>query len=187
MTRVWKRWTEDEIECLREGCALNMTAKEIAEALGRSVDTVKSKKIKLGLSGSTTRRGGTQKGTQRRYSDEDLLNIIRNMDSPSFDAVNKGGNGLPAGTTFVKRFGSWNRAMELAGIDPKVGTQVENKATIVYLVYFPGEDLYKIGITQQGSVNRRLHGYPEYETILTLSCSMLSEAKQIEKTWLNNV
>ena len=55
---------------------------------------------------------------------------------------------------------------------------------MVYLVEFDG--YYKVGITQQ-PINNRFIGYPKYEVLLTLSCSNLKEAKDIEAEWLKNV
>ena len=63
-------------------------------------------------------------------------------------------NDRPSYLTYIKRFGSWNEALRLAGRDKNLGGFDSAKPTIVYLVYFIAEDLYKVGITQR-SISQR--------------------------------
>jgi hypothetical protein len=57
----------------------------------------------------------------RRYSDDELLDALRRADeldlrtAPRY-AKHAGGHGLPSIATLIHRFGSWNRARELAGL-----------------------------------------------------------------------
>lgn len=119
----------------------------------------------------------------KTYNDEELINILKGVDNPSYNLFNSN-NAYPSGTTYANRFGSWNAAMELAGKPIGTNSLKEGVKTLVYLVEFEG--FYKIGITQQ-EVSSRLSGYPKYEVLLTIQCETLAEAKSIETTWLHNV
>lgn len=119
-----------------------------------------------------------------KYTDEELLDIIRNSDIKTYNHFNSPESGTPSAVTYVKRFGSWSKAIELAGVPKNGFSMLEDKETIVYLIEF--ESFYKLGITQQ-SIKARFSGYPYYTIIFTLTFPTLSEAKTLEKTWLNNV
>ena len=119
-----------------------------------------------------------------KYTDEELLEILKKSDNPTYNYFNNSANNTPSAVTYVKRFGSWASALERAGLQPnKVGLK-PYEGTTVYLVDF-GE-CYKIGITQQ-SLDDRLAGYPDYSVVFTLDSLSLSEAKLVEKSWLENV
>ena len=184
----YKKWTEDDIHWLREGCLLGLTAKEIALALDRTEDTIKSKKVALGLTGLTTHNRGnfTTKKEGKIYTDEELLEILKTSPVKTYSYFTSGKTNTPSAATYVNRFGSWTKALELAGLPYNSSSMLPDKLTLVYLVYFPGEDIYKIGITQQ-EVRQRFYGYPDYEILLVHECSLLQEARALEKCWLSNV
>lgn len=117
----------------------------------------------------------------RSYTDEELLSILRESGTPTYNHFIQS-NDLPSAVTYRNRFGSWAKALELAGIERNSNSLIPSKSTLVYLLEFDG--FYKVGITQQ-SIKERFLGYPKYEVILTLNCS-LEEARKIEREWLAN-
>lgn len=119
-----------------------------------------------------------------KYTDEELLGILRESDIKTYNHFNSPESGTPSAVTYVNRFGSWSKAIELAGVSKNGFSMLESKETIVYLVEFNG--FYKLGITQQ-NIKARFSGYPCYTVILTLRFPTLSEARALERTWLNNV
>lgn len=117
----------------------------------------------------------------RVYSDEELLNILRDSETPTYNHFIQS-NDLPSAVTYRNRFGSWAKALELAGVEQNSNSLIPSKNTLVYLLEFDG--FYKVGITQQ-ALEERFMGYPKYEVLLTLNCT-LDEARKIEKEWLAN-
>jgi hypothetical protein len=122
---------------------------------------------------------------KKSLSDQQLLDILKDAEDTREVAFSPG-NDRPSYLTYIKRFGSWNEALRLAGRDKNLGGFDSTKPTIVYLVYFIAEDIYKVGITQR-SISQRFTSYPEYNVILYHEIDDLEEAKSLERTWLDNV
>lgn len=124
-------------------------------------------------------------GRKPKYTKEQLIEIMRAAPVVTYDYFNSKDNDLPAATTYRRYFGSWSAALEAAGIQQNNSVMKSDKATRVYLVEFDG--FYKVGITQQ-TVKQRLGGrYPEYKVIMELEFEDLSQAKEVEKSWLETV
>ena len=181
MARV--TWDTDTIKFMRTCLEQNWTAKELAVELGCSEDTIKKKKVQLGLSG-IVKRGARNNWGVKKYTDEELLEILRTSENKTYAYFTRGGKGLPAAATYVNRFGSWGNTLKLAGLPPNKCTMLQDRRTKVYLLDFG--DFYKIGITQQ-SLCDRFAGYPEYSIIVLLEYDNLVDAVTKEKEWLNNV
>lgn len=191
---TYKKWTDEDhqlIICMSEA---GFTAREIAVELECSEDTVKYKKSKLGISTRNnsykpkyhnTKTGGNYGGGRpKKYTKEQLIEIMKSAPIHTYDYFNSKGSGLPAGTTYRAYFGSWEAALKAAGLEPNQPTMKEDVQTTVYLLDFG--DFYKIGITQQ-PLNKRLGSrYPLYQVVLTIEAP-LKEARLIEKQWLENV
>lgn len=182
MARV--TWDTDTIEFMRACLEQNWTAKELAAELGCSEDTIKKKKVELGLSG-IVKRGARNDWGVKKYTDEELLDILRTSDNKTYAYFTRGGKGLPAAATYVNRFGSWGKALELAGLPPNKCSMLEDRRTKLYLLDFG--DFYKVGITQQNIKDRFGGGYPNYTTIMVLEYDNLADAKAKEEEWLSNV
>lgn len=176
-------WDNDTIEFMRACLEQNWTAKELATELGCSEDTIKKKKVQLGLSG-IVKRGARNDWGVKKYSDDELLDILKTSENKTYAYFTRGGKGLPAAATYVNRFGSWGNALLLAGLPANRCTMLRDKATKVYLVDFG--DFYKIGVTQQ-ALGDRFSGYPKYDIVLLLEYDNLCDALAKEKEWLLNV
>lgn len=181
MARV--TWDSDTIEFMRACLEQNWTAKEIAAELGCSEDTIKKKKVQLGLSG-IVKRGARNDWGVKKYTDKELLEILRVSENKTYAYFTRGGKGLPAAATYVNRFGSWGNALRLAGLPPNKCTMLRDRATKVYLIDFG--DFYKVGVTQQ-ALEDRFAGYPKYSIVLLLEYNDLKSALSKESEWLNNV
>lgn len=118
------------------------------------------------------------------FTDEELLTILRTAENTASNTW-RAGPYIPSVTEYRKRFGSWSNALYLAGVVSSGGTKAAN-TTILYLIRFLKEDIYKIGITQR-SIKDRLIGYPEYEVLLDISFEEYKDAKSMETSWLRNV
>lgn len=219
-------WNEELRDLLKVYVSNGYSTKEIALEMDIPFNTIKRKRRELGISAtpikytdeellnwlretdnpsSRTFSGGPNKvgysvyvtrfgswnnalklaghKTTKTYTNEELLSILRDAPTKTYNHFNEP-NELPSAVTYKKRFGSWNNALDLAGIPRNGFSLVEDKETLVYLVEFGS--YYKVGITQQ-SLESRFGGYPDYEIVLTLNCKSLKEAKAIESEWLHNV
>jgi hypothetical protein len=174
---MYKHWTIEEDQFIEACNSQGWTAKEIAIELDRSEGSVKARRNLLGLTGP--------KGCPKKYTKEQLIKLLQDAPVKTYDYLNSKESGLPSATTYRQYFGSWNAALEAAGIDVNNCVQKPEKPTKVYLVEFDG--FYKVGITQQ-TINQRLGGrYPPYKVVLTLEFEDLSQAKEVEKSWLKAV
>lgn len=190
----YKKWTDEDHELLRCMSEAGFTAREIATELDCSENTVKHKKSVLGISTRSnsykpkyhdTKTGGNYGGGRpKKYTKEQLIEIMKAAPIHTYDYFNSKDSGLPAGTTYRAYFGSWESALIAAGLDPNESTMKENVPTTVYLLDFG--DFYKIGITQQPLNKRFGSRYPAYHVVLTMETS-LQEARLIEKQWLDAV
>jgi len=174
---MYKHWTIEEDQLVEVCNSKGWTAKEIAAELDRSEGSVKARRKLLGLIGP--------KGGPKKYTKEQLIKLLQDAPVKTYDYLNSKESGLPAATTYRQYFGSWNAALEAAGIHVNNCVQKPDKPTRLYLVEFDG--FYKIGITQQ-TINQRLGGrYPPYNIVLTLEFENLDEARSVEKSWLEAV
>ena len=195
---MYKHWTQEEDQFIEACNSQGWTAKEIAAELERSEGSVIARRNRLGIAG--------RNGCPKKYTRQELINIMRSAPEISYEYFNSKESGLPAATTYRQYFGSWTAALEAAGVqttghnrseqdkDPPDNeepsrslkySQKPDKPTKVYLVEFDG--FYKIGITQQ-TINQRLGGrYPPYKVVLTLEFEDLRSAKQVEQNWLKAV
>lgn len=162
-------WTDEEIEVLK----LNMdtTYEELAQRMGRSVESVANKARRLGLC----------RVFHGSYSDSELLDTVRKYRSR--DALKYSGERITP-KMVEHRFGGWSSALKLAGLDPNDSSLVPNKETTLYLVDF-GE-FKKVGITQR-SIEERFKGEPEYIVLDSVGFSCLEEALETEREILRNM
>lgn len=184
----YKKWTEEDHELIRCMSKAGFTAREISVEMGCSEDTVKYKKSILGISTRSNsykpKHNNMLGGRPKKYTKEQLIEIMRAAPTHTYDYFNSKDNNLPAATTYRAYFGSWEAALCAAGIEPNATSMKADVRTTVYLLDF-GE-FYKIGITQQ-PLNKRFGArYPEYQVVLTIETS-LEDARKIEKDWLNAV
>ena len=85
----------------------------------------------------------------------------------------------------IKHFGSWSNARIAAGMGLDSGGIRSTNKTTLYLIYFPGTDLYKIGITQINP-KKRFSKFPEYK-IIDLFQTDYSFACELERDVLSKV
>lgn len=171
-------WTiENELELIELRDA-RLNIKEIALILGRDYMKVKAKisqLIKKGLIDAV----GPQSSPTGSYShqnhypkstDEELLEYVKTY--IVCDTCPR-----PFRSRIKIRFGSWTKALELAGLSPNIGGKLDfNKDTVLYLLDFG--KFKKVGITQQ-SIKARFSGAPEY-TILDSIILGLEDALYFE-------
>jgi hypothetical protein len=169
-------WTQDDVEFLLTATKTGWTAKEVAQELGRSEKAVLAKRAGLGLCGKS--------GRPKKYTREELIAALQTSPVKTYDYFNSAENNTPAATTYRSYFGTWEAALEAAGVSSNASTMKSHLPTRVYLVDFG--DFYKIGITQQ-TVHQRLGSrYPAYKILLEIETT-LDEARAIEKAWLESV
>lgn len=98
-----KNWTVEEEELLVVLEAAGYSDREIAVELDTNIRSITTKK-------SSLKRGNTR----RKYTDDDLLDILRLSGTYSIRSFEKI-PGMPSVKTYQNRFGSWNAAVERAG------------------------------------------------------------------------
>lgn len=153
------------------------TPKEIAVETGIPEETIKYWRKSWRHSLRNTYKdlySGTDQEVKYR-----LIKIMQDAPQVTYNYFNSKDSNVPSATTYRKYFGSWENALEQAGIITK-----SDKPVRVYLVEFDG--FYKIGITSQ-TINERLGSrYPKYTVVMEI-VTTVEEAKQIEREWLVNV
>lgn len=175
----YKKWTEEDHELIKCMSSSGFTVREIATEMDCSISTIEHKRRVLGIC-----RSGGKSGRPKKYTKEQLIEIMKAAPIHTYDYFNSKDNNLPAATTYRAYFGSWEAALCAAGIEPNATSMKADMQTTVYLLDF-GE-FYKIGITQQ-PLNKRFGArYPAYQVVLTIETS-LEDARKIEKDWLNAV
>jgi hypothetical protein len=105
-----KKLTVDEDEYIKNNYG-KLPIKEIAENINRSVVSIKSRASKLGLRVLTD---------WENYGTENLLDLLKNLAiqlqrTPVGDELTS--FGLPSPITYVRYFGSYSKACELAGLE----------------------------------------------------------------------
>lgn len=145
------KWTEEEIELVKVCSELGWTAKEISVELDRSEKSIVHKRTNLGIC------------IRKQYSDKELLDILKNAENTGAEYFMYT-KGLPSVNTYQRHFGSWNNALEAAGLPLNTSSLLPNTPTTFYLIEFDG--FYKIGITQN-SIERRFpkSRYDKYKVL----------------------
>jgi hypothetical protein len=98
-------WTQEEEDLLKEFLLQGYTNKQVGLELGRSEGSIEVKRARLGL----------QKRIYKTYTDEELINFLKNDPDPRMANYKHRTDGVPCAHTFINRFGSWNTAVSLAG------------------------------------------------------------------------
>ena len=175
-------WKQEDKDCAKLFSDQGMNPRDISAETGIPVDTIKTWRKSWGHS-LTRSTPDLYKGTVAEVQAR-LIKIMQDAPVVSYAVFNSKESGTPAATTYRKYFGSWEKALEAAGRSITSNFSMKpDRPTTVYLVEFDG--FYKIGITQQ-TVAQRLHSHPPYNILMQIQCT-LSEAKDIEKQWLENV
>lgn len=176
-----KRWTDEEIATMGELKTSGKTNQEIADILGRSLDAIKKKSSEVGAVTANTIGGTHGKELKRelKYGEDDLPMLIEKYRTSTNYNNHKEADGLPPLTWITRKWGSWTNARNALGLEKNRG-QFESE-TILYCLYFPEEDFYKVGITQR-SIVERFRGYPEYEVVSETLMPTKASAKEAEKT-----
>lgn len=182
INRKWSDADVDQLILLRNE---DRTLAEIAEILDKSYSAVKTKSSELVKKGIVVPKGARSSPTgsysyQTQYAkstDEELLDYVKTY--VSRDACPR-----TFSSRVVSRFGSWTKALEIAGVIGNIGGKLcPEKETTLYLLDF-GE-FKKVGITQQ-RINQRFAGAPNFSVVDKL-CTTLEEALMFEKAILSNV
>jgi transposase len=172
---MYKHWTVEEEDFIKICTEQGWTAKEIAYELDRSEGSVIARRNRMGIKG--------RNGAPKKYTKEELLELLRNAPIKTYEYLNSKESKLPAATTYRSYFGSWQNALTEAGIENNF-IMNPTKTTTVYLVEFDG--FYKVGITQRPISKRLDSRYPKYEVVMSIDTT-LEQAREIEKTWLEAV
>lgn len=184
----YKKWTEEDHELIKIMSEAGYTAREIATELDCSENTIKHKKVVLGISTRAnsykSKDCGGSSGLPPQYTKEQLIKWMQEAPLHTYDYFNSKESSVPSATTYRRYFGSWQAALEAAGIQPNKSSMDCTRPTKVYLVDFG--DFYKVGITQQTLKQRFKNNYPKYEVVLEIDTTY-EEAKAIEKQWLEAV
>lgn len=174
-------WNTEDKECAKLFSEQGLSAREISNEMSIPENTIKYWRKAWGHSSKNT-SPDLYKGTIEEIRAR-LIDIMHAAPIVTYTYFNSKDSGTPAATTYRKYFGSWEAALEAAGI-VNTSTLNRDKPTTVYLVEFDG--FYKIGITQQ-TVHQRLGGrYPKYEIVMQVTTT-LEEAKALERKWLDAV
>lgn len=175
------KWTEEDKEIVRLLSEEGMTALAISNEVGIPKSTITDWRALWGYSSKNSYKH-LYKGTVEEVQ-ERLVKIMQSAPEVSYTIFNSKDSTVPSATIYRKYFGSWENALNAAGI-VITNVQASSKPTTVYLVEFEG--FYKIGITQQ-TVDQRLgKRYGKYEILLQIVTTH-EEAIKLEKQWLNNV
>lgn len=178
-----KLWTQEEDFILIELRNLGNTNKVIASKLDRTEAAIKLRCSKFLKEGILENKGN---GRYNHLTNDYLLSLIKqHRTSAKLRELSYNNQNIPWPTIMARRFGSWDNAIKLAGIDTTYGMQ-DDKETTLYLVYFIEENFYKIGITQT-KPEIRLKGYPSFNIIDTRLYENLSLAKTQEKLLLSKL
>jgi hypothetical protein len=179
---TYTKWTKEHDEIVISCVGLGWTAREIATEFGLSEDTIKKKRVSLGLSGINPHNKSIPHN-RLDLSREELISILLKEEKRTFEQFSSSSN-LPSPSVYRRVFGSWGAALKAAGLPPNKSSMLEDSKTIVYLVEFDG--FYKIGITQQ-LLKSRLASHPKYEVVMVLEFDNLKDAKAKEKEWLKAI
>jgi hypothetical protein len=168
----YKKWTKEEIDELKRLRELKFTTKQIAEKMNRSVRSITKKLENVNHITS-----------ERIYTDDELLELVIRYRTQDNLNLNRLPGEISSGP-ITKRFGSWGKALEAAGLEPNASGMVYNWPTILYLVDFGS--FKKVGVTQR-TVEARFSGFPEYRILDVVVFEDLYAALETEKEILKNL
>ena len=127
------------------------------------------------------------------FTEEEMFEAIRKYPTlQKYKLISTGNKDIPTGDMILHRFGSWNVARQAAtGAIGVRGNLDPDKPTVVYLVWFPNDELlscektmgwkdhvHKVGITQN-SIQERGKDWPNFHIVEELTTT-LEEASSIE-------
>jgi len=226
-----KRWTEEDIEILKEEIALGTTHTDIAEILDKSTKAVQLKAHRLGIKKWSEKDIKILKEQMELGSTQQKISILLNKSlkaiqnkAARLDLKSKNRKILKTNEQYDAELKIKNpdiiRIEDYKGRDIKIlhkciicntehlcspdgklqgkkhcnykdnqGNGIpSNKPGITYLVHFPNENLYKVGITSR-TVKQRMGGIgaKEYEIILERHFGKGLDAMALEKEWLENI
>ena len=177
-----KMWTKDEENKLRTLVEQGTVYKSIADELGRTRKSIKEKCSKLGI--------GRKLRTQEQYIEElkekcPTIEVLGVYNGASTRILHKC---LICGTEYLCLPQCKLRGYGHCGSSRNVGGIPIDKPAIVYLVFIPKYDLYKVGITSK-TVKERMsdNNISKYESILELNFSTGIKAMMLEKEWKINL
>jgi len=107
----------------------------------------------------------------REYTVEELIEEVKKykiLDTMREAKAN--GISTPSEAQIRKAFGNWRNARVAAGLPCIATTFDEEVETLVYLIWFIEDDIFKVGITQK-TLQERGRGWPEYYVVDCISTS----------------
>lgn len=162
-----KKWTEEEDNLLKAG---------VMELPGRTLSAIRTRRRNKGL---------CKPQANTNLTDEELLNLVRKYQTHNAMAYSRDQSD-PSPKIVVTRFGSWEKAAQLAGLDRQVSGVRPDRETWVYLVKI--QDFYKIGVTQGDVLSRfKVKGIKEVTVLDSVKMGNLGEALELEAELLNLV
>ena len=170
-----KKFTEEEIELIKQRLSEKISHENIGLELGRTKSSIMHKIQRLGLAKPCN--------DWKHLTKDNVLQLIKtHISAESFDAR---GSGLPSHKILMRILGvaSWSEARKLAGI-PVYSTAKwdKTKETIFYIIQVidtDGTEFRKFGVTQR-SIKIRYGGFKDYLVILNKTMPH-SQALRIEK------
>lgn len=169
------------ISCRNSG----LSVKQIAIRLNRSDHAIEMRISRLRDKGLIDSKLNSARNV--KFSNEDIISYIQKYPNIRLYELESSINiNMPSLYSIISTFGSWSAATEAAGIEIAKSGLKRHKDTILYLVYFPDEDFYKVGITQQ-SVNARLRGYSPFKIVDFVVFDNLADSEYYESIALANV
>jgi hypothetical protein len=180
-----KKWTKDEEDFLKACCERGWFYKDVANELNRGLDSIKCKAYQL----SITTGNKCKKKTTEQYKKElkekcPTIICLEEYLGHTIHILHKclkcdvEYNSTPSD----KLAGHGCKNCGLGGDIPL------NEKGIIYLVYIPKYDLYKIGITAKTTQERmRDNRISKYELVLEHTFSKGIDAMKLEKVWKENL
>ena len=124
----------------------------------------------------------------KEYTVEELIEEVKKyklLDKMREAKAN--GIATPSEKQIIRSFGSWRNARVAAGL-PCIATTFDREVeTLVYLVWFVEDDVFKVGVTQK-SLQERGKRWPEYyvvDCISTSAAAALSLEKKVLEKFYN--
>ena len=175
----WKKWDDEAILELTEYHGMGLPYKEIGEIMERGESAIKAQCSKMARAGTLKPRHPCRPKENREITDTPLLDLVAKYKTMKEYERCLFLDNLPPVKRIVKEYGSWTKAKILAGQGPAKGVVLDETSSLVYLIQFPEEGFYKIGITSK-RIQERFAGYPDYE-ILDVIPLPARESKELEK------
>lgn len=163
-------WSKEDMDILVYMKDQGLKYGKIAEVLGRAEKSCRAKAIELGITKEVAPANFT------KYTAEELIALLLKEPSSSRHPTHVRYNA-------IRLFGSWFEAQKAAGVSS--GGLHLDKETLLYLIFIPSENLYKIGITQR-TLKERFGNSIKYKIIDTVRTD-LHTALSLEKTVLSIV